>query len=337
MDCHLIISCAHGLKLLQPENWDFPLPGKLLVRAQYKSRPIESLEAWLCHQFGAFRQEDWPIAPLALLGEGGAPGEYYWLRADPAHVQLKGNALILAGGDNLRLSPDEATHYIESLNQYFREQGLSFQATRPQHWYVKLEKPQRIQTLPFSQAVGRDIHHHLPSGQDALKWHGVLNEVQMLLSTLPINDEREQAGQYPVNSIWLWGGGVLPKRFPAHYDCIWSDDELTKGLAWASSATWSALPACWAGQPIDEAGKNRLGIVLDASQLSSRPGDAAQQQNAWIHLEQNWLLPMQHSLERKTLHEVAVYMVNDAYCHEFRVKANDLWKFWRRNKTFKVQ
>src|SRR3990170_5705122 len=63
------------------------LPGLelLLARGRRTRVAIESREQWLLETFAVQKQQDWPSAPFALLGEGGAPGDAYWMHADPVY------------------------------------------------------------------------------------------------------------------------------------------------------------------------------------------------------------------------------------------------------------
>ncbi len=63
--------------------------------------------------------------------------------------------------------------------------------------------------------MNRSINSHLPRGDDALAWHRVMNEAQMIMHAHPVTAAREARGAPPANSIWLWGGGTLPRRIAA--------------------------------------------------------------------------------------------------------------------------
>jgi hypothetical protein len=66
------------------------------------------------------------------------------------------------------------------------------------------------------------------------------NEMQMLLYTLPANDEREARGLLPVNSFWVTGAGVLDRQIaPA------AGVELEPRLL-AAGADPGALAKAWA-------------------------------------------------------------------------------------------
>ena len=65
-----------------------------------------------------------------------------------------------------------------------------------------------------------------------------------------MNQRRERAGQPPINSIWLWGGGQLPDA-PAEvpYERIYGNTVLVRGLA-----RWAGIPL----QPLPESPESLL-------------------------------------------------------------------------------
>jgi hypothetical protein len=50
----------------------------------------------------------------------------------------------------------------------------------------------------------------LPRGADAAQVRRWSSELQMLLHQAGTNAERENLRRWPINSLWLWGGGVRP-------------------------------------------------------------------------------------------------------------------------------
>jgi len=61
----------------------------------------------------------------------------------------------------------------------------------------------------------------------------LLTEAQMLLAAHPMNLQREEEGKAPINSIWLWGGGLWQSPKPV-YQRILGHHPLLLGLAKAS-------------------------------------------------------------------------------------------------------
>ena len=103
-----------------------PTLEKLLARAELESLPQTTLESWLCAVFGVQGQS---IAPVTLLADGMQPGTAYWLRADPAHVQMQREQLILR--PEIKVSEGEAAQLCDALNAHFSAEGLHFIAPHP--------------------------------------------------------------------------------------------------------------------------------------------------------------------------------------------------------------
>src|SRR5689334_24447329 len=68
----------------------------LIARGRRKRDAPTAPEAWLLERFGAGAARGWPVAPYALLADGGAPGGDYWMRADPLHLSVGMNGLGLS-------------------------------------------------------------------------------------------------------------------------------------------------------------------------------------------------------------------------------------------------
>ena len=53
----------------------------------------------------------------------------------------------------------------------------------------------------------------------------------------PRNAERVAAGKVPVNSLWFWGGGVLPDSVTCRAECVISEDDELLALARRAGAS----------------------------------------------------------------------------------------------------
>src|SRR5256885_4601301 len=180
----------------------------LIARGRRRRRALVSPEAWLFGRFGMARQRDWPVAPYTLLADGGAPERHHWMRADPVHLQVGRDSLGLADSASFDVSRAESEALVEALNRHFG-QTMLFHPLQPARWYVRLQKTPDMQTTPAAAARGAALDEKLPSGPDAMRFHALMNEAQMLLHEHPVNAEREARGEPALNSIWFWGGGVI--------------------------------------------------------------------------------------------------------------------------------
>lgn len=299
------------------------LPGltRILSRARAASLAHKDLEAVLLESFGVQRQRDWPVAPLSWLGEGGDPDARYWLRADPVHLRAERDTLVLVDARHFTLESESATALVDALNAHFDSERLRFFAPRPTRWYVAIDRVPEIATYPLLSAAGRNIDSLLPHGSDALTWHRWFNEIQMLLHSHAVNQAREAADQPTVNSVWFWGGGVLPYALPGGFAGVWGDDPLVRGLARASGLTWAALPD-HAAQWLAQANEGEHLLVLDPLPVV--------QGNPLESLERRWFAPFIQALRQRQLSALTLLVESLDGTLRFELGAGDLWKFWRR-------
>src|SRR5258705_598094 len=205
----------------------------LIARGRRRRIASVSPEAWLFGRFGVERQRDWPVAPYTLLADGGAPERHFWMRADPVHLRVGRDSLVLADGAAFQVSRAESEALVETLNRHFG-QTMLFYPMRPARWYVRLEKAPDMQTTPAAAARGLAIDETLPSGSDAMRFHALMNEAQMLLHEHPFNAEREAGSEPALNTVWFWGGGVMAAAKDRPFSTVVGDDPLARGLALAA-------------------------------------------------------------------------------------------------------
>ncbi|MCU0812008.1 MAG: hypothetical protein MUE59_13435 [Thiobacillaceae bacterium] len=202
-------------RLLEMAAQDLRLPALEVILARGSSQAFsgEGIEAALCQALGIDRQQDWPLAPITLQADGGDPGTDYWLRADPVYLGVMRDRIVLADCQALELDQAEADALAASIHAHFGE-TFSPLPLQPRRWYLRLPQALQLRTTPLSCATGCDIDPLLPRGHDASRLRALSNEIQMLMHDHPVNQSREARGQLPVNSLWLWGGGILPKVQP---------------------------------------------------------------------------------------------------------------------------
>ncbi|MDP2785877.1 MAG: hypothetical protein Q8O38_14995 [Sulfurimicrobium sp.] len=349
----------HGIKA--------PALQTLLARASCAQAPHSEMESWLCEAFGVARQQDYPAAPLCLMADGFPPdghdkrttpdhetrhdrfphpcppphaGEgdegslcefhvntHYWLRADPVHLGVERDQLVLSEASTFPLVQEEADALVATLNQHFAADGLHFVAPQAQRWYLRLARPPALTTHGLYQAAGRNIHPLLPAGQEAMRWRALLNEVQMLLFEHPVNVAREARGIAPVNSVWLSGGGVLPQVLPRTFDHVWANDALARGLAQAARILDENLPEN-AGEWLKQAAPGKHLLVLDTLRSLACYGDPHAWRGELARLEEQWFAPLKQALQRGTI-ALTLHAPTPAGTLNFTLTRGSLWKLWQ--------
>jgi hypothetical protein len=320
MHCHLLIP-----DFLLHEG---ALPGTraaaaemLIARGRRKRGGFVSRETWLFERFAVQKQRDWPVAPYTFLADGGSPERHFWMRADPVHLRVSHDGLILAGDSGFDVSHQEAAALIETLNGHFGE-AMFFQAIEPTRWHVRLPHAPDMRTTPPSQARRAPIGDQLPSGPDAMLFQARMNEAQMLFHEHPVNAARETRGQPVLNSIWFWGGGTMESPHIRPFSAVFSNDPLARGLALASGVLARSLPA-HAAAMLSAAG--REGVVLAAFDPPRSATDFAM-------LERDWFEPLLAALRSGRIGMLTLSLPGADSLFEIETVRSDLRYFWRLRK-----
>jgi hypothetical protein len=322
---------SHPLLNPLPEVSPSPQPSPASERGGKREGRLFRLKA---NVKGADFDCDWPVAAFTLLADGGTPGGDFWLLADPVHLQLQRDRMVLVDAGNLDISADEAASLTSALNLHFAQDGLIFLPTRPDRWHLRLAQPARLETHPLDAVIGRNIRSFLPGGPDGKRWHTLLNEIQMLLHSHPVNEKREQRGELTVNSIWPWGGGVLPENMTAPYAQVWANDDLARGLAVAAGVPRAETPTS-AAEWLSQAAPGVNLIVLDALRSAALSGDFLRWRENLLRLENDWFAPLRQALSSGRLSGLSLHVFADTSAQSFSISRADSWKIWRRRKPFK--
>ena len=274
----------------------------LVARGRRSSTPPVPLERWLQQAFD--HDGSLPAGALSLLGAGGNPGDANWVRADPVHMRVMRDRVVMAPADAFSVSREDAEALCRALNRHFAGR-MELRVLDGTRWCARLEGEIEVAGVPASAMAGQE-----PSkfAGDAL-----LTEMQMLLHAQAENEAREARGEPAVNSVWLWGAGRLPSRTQGRWQSVTSDDPLPLGFARNSGAAARALPNDAAQWLSPEEGRHL--VVLDAR-------DEA--------LERDWFAPLAAALRAGRIGMLSLH-VPDAGL-SFETIRGDLRRFWRRPK-----
>jgi hypothetical protein len=231
-------------------------------RAALAELKTPQLDAWLAHSAEQARDDgdEWALAPpherafARALGwnEGPTPwaarqaaadgvevGDRPWGLLTPVHWRVGADAVHLA--DPRALALDEATSraLLDAVRPLFESEGFVLAWGAPLRWYASHALLADLATASLERVIGRNVDRWLPAQREARLLRRLQNEVQMLLHTHPVNEQREAAGLLPVNSVWLSGCGVA--RAEAAHDAV-LDGRLTES---ALAEDWAAWSAAW--------------------------------------------------------------------------------------------
>ena len=311
-------------RLLETAAQDLRLPAlqTLLARGTRQPCPADGVEAALCETLGIGRQQDWPLAPITLEADGEQAGDAYWLRADPVHLRVMRDRIVLADSSVLGLTREESDALATAIGRHFGD-ALSPLPLDPARWYLRLEHAPRLTTTPLSVAAGCDIEPLQPQGEHAMRFRSQLNEVQMLLHEHPVNLAREARGDLPVNSVWLWGGGTRP-AVPVTRCTLYVRDAASQALGAFCNAQMHPLPRLLDKSLLDAEGT----VLLDTLTPAGRCGDAYGWREALRSLETDWFEPLLATLRTRGPSELRI--ADPVSGKALHLRRTDPWKIWRR-------
>jgi hypothetical protein len=192
-----------------------------------------------------------PWAARLAAADGIDVGAAAWGLLTPVHWRVGSDAVHLADPHALSLGEAQSRALFDAVRPLFDSEGFTMAWGASLRWYGAHPDFAAFPTASLERVIGRNVERWLPTQAQAQLVRRLQSEVQMLLYTHPVNEQREAAGVPVVNSFWLSGCGAF--RPGATLD-VQVDDRLT---APALAGDWSAWTAAW--------------TALDASLLPTRP------------------------------------------------------------------
>lgn len=252
-----------------------------------------------------------PVAALMRDFDCADAMQHTWLRADPGHVRADlGSGRLMACGD-LGLTRDEAEELLVPLKPLFGDDGCPISIGHESRWYLALPREARLPVFPPpSRVLGDDIYAHLPEGDLGRRWRRLMSEAQVILHNHPVNLARAQAGKLTANTLWFWGGGVVPDHVRSAHAEVRSDDLLLAALAKRAGVPWRETGMSL--MPLDTS----TGVLIDLR----RARDLKM-------LEQDWIAPALKLLRARLFQRLTLDFADGARWHYRHAQR---WRFWRR-------
>jgi hypothetical protein len=207
-------------------------------------------ERALAHAFGLSAADGcipWAAREAQQTGLSRAGSDEPWGMLTLCHWEVAIDEVVLDHPCDMAIDEAESQALLEAARPFFQEDGIVLRrSASPGRWLARGEVFRALPTASVDRAAGRPISEWAPLS-DALKpVRKLQNEMQMLLYTQRVNDERIARGVPPINSFWLSGTGVLAAvkpsaDFPETVDTLRAPALHDDGAAW--SAAWQALDA----------------------------------------------------------------------------------------------
>ncbi|MEW6679275.1 MAG: hypothetical protein AB1421_15270 [Pseudomonadota bacterium] len=295
------------------------MPGlaRLLARGNALAPQAGATEA-CCRALGITRQQDWPVAPCSARTRGLPTQTGYWLRLDPVFMDVNMQGMFLRAVPNL--GPQDTPALETCLGPVFAEQAMEAHFGADGIIHVRLESPPALATTPLDEVAGRLPTRFLPRGEDAPRWTRLMHELQMALHDHPLNLARQAAHGLPVNSYWIWGGGVIPEdlSLPAG---VWCGPDTLAELARGLDVPVRPIPADIRALLAEDVKT----AVCQLEGLSPPPGSPDPD---WNNLDARWFRPLSKALALGRLGRLRLIFTSGTRPGSELDRAA-AWRFWR--------
>lgn len=300
---------------------NFPALQTLLGKGRIASSS-RSVDDWWCSYFG-IGQDAFAAAPLRLSALDETPGADQWLCADPVHLRIDQQGARLTDPALLNISAAEARQLHALLTPLFTNVGELIMAT-PSHWHIRLAIPAPAFPKHLNEFIEQPAVALLPAGDQGRAWRLLINEVQMILHTHPLNSERSAQGKATINSIALWGEGHAPALQIKGPTVLLSDDLIITGAGKLAGMKSLPLPPRFTAEMNDDI------VNWDHLRFPTAHHDALGWHEGLQQLEQEWLAPALAALNDGKLKRIELYGFGEEETLSLSMTSLDRHRFWRK-------
>lgn len=200
-----------------------------------------------------------PWAAWQVQQQSGAAADEAWAWITPCHWHVATDHIVMKHPLELRLDGGASKALLAAMQPFFAQDGITLEYHTPTRWLARGELFRGLATASLDRVQGRDIDDWVPRAPVAAPLRRLQQEMQMLLYTHAVNDERSRGGLLLVNSFWASGTGALPATaLPAMPPGL----QMPTGLRDAALLQdWNGWAASW--RQIDDDQCSELNATLD--------------------------------------------------------------------------
>jgi hypothetical protein len=220
---HLLIpfaSCGGDAGARARQGLALPHLDKLLARLRPAARDDGAetdlsmpYERVLAREFGISAPDGCiPWAACEVAQSGRDTGGDAWAWITPCHWRVGRDHIAMGHPHELALQAQESQALLAAMQPYFAQDGITLAYDAPTRWLARGAIFEGFASASLDRVIGTVVDPWLPRAAQARTIRRLQQEMQMLLYTHTVNEERGRGGQLPVNSFWVSGTGALPAQ-----------------------------------------------------------------------------------------------------------------------------
>lgn len=253
------------------------------------------------------------LAALRMWGQTGDRPTVWIAAADPVYLEPRMDHLCLHSLRLTGIPPSDLRPLFDHLQETLAEDQRYGFARLGSCGYLRAEEPISTSMVPAYVVDQRQPGEFLPTGEHTVMHRNILSEIEMSLHEHEVNERRIAEGKHPVNSLWLWGGGMAPEKVTRAQPPIFTDEALLLGY-WESA---TAVADLWPGNFATCAESSLHGFVAVTPEFEASPE----------HLLE-YLAELRELLRSNRVSRL-ILLFRDGVRAD--VRRSDILKFWRRD------
>ena len=209
-----------------------------------ESEPQELL-AQLTSELGLPYPEE-GLAALRMWGQTGDRPTVWIAAADPVYLEPRLDHLYLHALRRPGISAADLRPLFDHLQQTLADDKRFGFARLGSSGYLRSDQAISSASVPAYVVDRREPGEFLPTGEHTAVHRNILSEIEMALHEHEVNIRRIEEGLQPVNSLWLWGGGMAPEKTIRPQPPLFADDPLLAGYWECATAVGEIWPGTFA-------------------------------------------------------------------------------------------
>jgi hypothetical protein len=182
-----------------------------------------------------------------------------WAHMTLCHWTVHSDHVHMADPGELAISAVHSDALMDAMRSYFAEDGITLHPLQSGTWLAHGEVFRDLPTAALDRVCNARVDTWMPHEARAKTLRRLQNEMQMLLYTHPVNDERAALGLPAINAFWASGTGTLTK--PASSMRSWDDlptnvaetsaheNAMVEGFAMVPETAWALRGAALKDDP----------------------------------------------------------------------------------------
>ncbi len=186
------------------------------------------------------------LAALRMWGQTGDRPTVWIAAADPVYLEPQLDRLCLHALRGVGIPASDLRPLFDYLQETLADDRDYGFARLGSSGYLRASEPIATADVPSYVVDQRDPGEFLPIGEHTHSHRNILSEIEMALHEHEVNLRRNEEGRQPVNSLWLWGGGLAPARTTRPQPPLFADDPLLAGYWESATAHGESWPGSFA-------------------------------------------------------------------------------------------